>query len=194
MLPRTLIDAIAANDLERFSTLLAESPELALATAPKSSQCFLPAIGHQLYTGDTLLHLAAAAYRKKMAALLIEAGASPNAKNRRGSDPLHSAAAGCPTSPRWNPRAQTETIEYLIQAGANPNAQNMDGATPLHRAVRTRCAEAVRTLLDHGADPAIRNKNGSTPAETAQHTTGRGGTGTPEAKAQQQKIQQLLSA
>ena len=80
----------------------------------------------------------------------------------------------------------------LIEAGADPNAQNMDGATPLHRAVRTRCAGAVRALLDHGADPAIRNKNGSTAMQLALHTTGRGGSGSPEAKAQQQEILLLL--
>jgi hypothetical protein len=68
----------------------------------------------------------------------------------------------------------------------------MDGATPLHRAVRTRCAEAVRALLDHGANPAIRNKNGSTALNLALHTTGRGGSGSPEAKAQQQAILLLL--
>ena len=32
------------------------------------------------------------------------------------------------------------------------HAQDKNGATPLHRAVRTRCAEAVKCLLDAGAD------------------------------------------
>jgi hypothetical protein len=68
----------------------------------------------------------------------------------------------------------------------------MDGATPLHRAVRTRCASAVRALLDHGADPTIRNKNGSTAMQLALRTTGRGGSGSPEAKIQQQEILLLL--
>jgi hypothetical protein len=60
--------------------------------------------------------------------------------------------------------------------------------------VRTRCAAAVRVLLQRGADPAIKNKNGSTPMTLAVHNTGRGGTGQPEAKAQQQEILHLLQA
>ena len=187
MLPHALIDAIVNNDHARFSALLAESPELAVATVTESA--FIEKIRRQIYSGDTALHIAAAAYRAKMAKQLIDAGADPGAKNRRRSEPLHLATEGSPLS---NPKAQVETIACLIEAGANPNAQNMDGATPLHRAVRSRCAEAVKTLLDHGADPTIRNKNGSTPAETAQHTTGRRGTGRPEAKAQQEKILLLL--
>jgi ankyrin repeat protein len=138
------------------------------------------------------LHFAAASYRLNMADKLIKAGANVRAKNRRGSEPLHAAAFGSPGSPRWDPAAQAAIIVCLIEAGADPNAQNMDGATPLHRAVRTRCAGAVRALLDHGANPAIRNKGGSTALKLALFTTGRSGSGSPEAKTQQQEILQLL--
>jgi hypothetical protein len=195
-----LVDAIVANDDALFSRLLAESSALAAAKfsqgatrqgAAQSPQ-FIEEIGHYIYAGDTGLHFAAASYRPKMADKLIWAGASVRAKNRRGGEPLHAAAFGIPGSPRWDPAAQAATIVCLIEAGANPNAQNMDGATPLHRAVRTRCAGAVRTLLDHGADPAIRNKNGSTAMQLAVHTTGRGGSGSPEAKDQQREILLLL--
>jgi len=65
--------------------------------------------------------------------------------------------------------------------------------TPLHRAVRNRCAAAVKVLLDRGADPSRRNRNGSTPAQLAKLTTGRSGTGTPEAKAQQAEIVRMLA-
>ena len=195
---RRLVDAIVADDSKLFSALLETSPELAKtsfsegATRQDSSSNFLEAIGHNIYAGDTALHFAAAAYRPEMVDTLIEAGANVRAKNRRGVEPLHSAAVGNPTSPRWNPAAQTATIARLIAAGADPNARNMDGATPLHRAVRTRCADAVRTLLAHGADPAIRNKNGSTALQLASGTTGRGGSGSAEAKAQQKEILLLL--
>jgi ankyrin repeat protein len=83
-------------------------------------------------------------------------------------------------------------IVLLIQAGANPNAPDKLGMTPLHKAVRSRCAHAVRALLDHGADPARKNKSGSTPMVLANHTTGRGGTGSVEAKAQQREIVLML--
>jgi hypothetical protein len=197
---RSLVDAIVDNDDALFSRLIANSSALATASfsqgatrqGPSPNPCFLKEIGHYIYSGDTALHFAAAAYRPKMAAKLIQAGANVGAKNRRGGEPLHAAAFGIPGSPRWDPAAQMATITFLIEAGADPNAQNMDGATPLHRAVRTRCAGAVRALLDHGADPAIRNKNGSMAVQLALHTTGRGGSGTPKARAQQQEILLLL--
>ena len=197
---RRLVDAIVANDAVSFSELIDGSPALAIASftegatrqAARPSLCFIREIGHNIYAGDTALHFAAAAYRQEMATQLVKAGAKIHARNRRGGEPLHAAAFGNPDSPGWDPAAQTLTIEFLIGAGADPNAQNMDGATPLHRAVRTRCAAAVRALLDHGADPTIRNKNGSTAMNLALHTTGRSGAGSPAAKAQQQEILQLL--
>jgi hypothetical protein len=197
---RTLVDAIVANDGALFSKLMDGSSALAAASffqgatrqGPSPSPYFLNEIGHYIYSGDTALHFAAASYRQKMADKLIKAGANLRARNRRGAEPLHAAAFGIPGSPRWDPAAQAATIMCLIEAGADPNARNLDGATPLHRAVRTRCAGAVRALLDHGADPAVRNKNGSTAMQLALHTTGRGGSGSPEAKAQQQEILLLL--
>lgn len=195
---RKLVDAIVANDGVLFTALLdgyitlatASFTEGATRQAPGPS--FIKEIGHYIYSGDTALHFAAASYRHRMAETLIKAGANVRARNRRGSEPLHAAAFGSPGSPRWDPAAQAATIVSLIEAGADPNAPNKDGATPLHRAVRTRCAGAVRVLLDHGADPAIPNKNGSTALKLALFTTGRPGSGSLEAKAQQQEILLLL--
>lgn len=192
------MDAIVANDGALFSDLMDASPALAAArfsqgaTRQGPRPYFIEEIGHYIFSGDTALHFAAASYRQKMVGRLIQAGANLRAKNRRGAEPLHAAAFGGPGSPSWDPAAQAATIVRLIEAGADPNAQNMDGATPLHRAVRTRCAGAVRALLEHGADAAIRNKNGSTAMQLALHTTGRSGSGSPEAKAQQQEILLLL--
>jgi len=197
---RALVDAIIANDRGLFLKLMDDYPALATAaflegatrqgSSPGSH--FLTEIGHYINSGDTALHFAAASYRQEMVGRLIEAGADVRARNRRGCEPLHSAAVGNPNSPRWNPAAQSATIARLIEAGADPDAMNMDGTTPLHRAVRTRCAGAVQALLEHGADPAIRTKNGSTAVKLALSTTGRGGSGSAEAKAQQQEILLLL--
>ena len=199
---RRLVDAIVANDETQFAVMLAGAPELAVAKftqgatrqAANPAAHFLKDIGHQIYAGDTALHFAAGAYRTKMAEQLIRAGASVRARNRRGGEPLHAACFGNPNSPTWNPAAQVATIELLIEAGADPNAGNLEGATPLHRAVRTRCADAVRALLAHGADPTLHNKSGSTALELAQHTTGRPGSGSPEAKSQQKEILLLLGS
>ena len=62
------------------------------------------------------------------------------------------------------------------------------GVAPLHRAVRTRCAAAVKALLDSGADARAVNRKGSTPMLLATQSTGRGGTGSVAAKAQQAEI------
>jgi hypothetical protein len=197
---RLLVDAIVADDSKLFLRMMDASPALALAgfrhgaSRQASGAWFLRPIGHYINSGDTALHFAAASYRPAMVKQLIRAGALVGAKNRRGTEPLHLAAVGGPDSPSWNPQAQSATIVCLIEAGADANAKNKDGTTPLHRAIRTRCAEAVRTLLEHGADPTIRTKNGSTASQLAVHTTGRGGSGSPEAKAQQQQIQRLLES
>ena len=197
---RRLVNAIVANNKALFSRLTGDCPALVTATFQQGAtrqgsspgSHFLIQIGHYINSGDTALHFAAASYRPEMARELIKAGAPVRARNRRGTEPLHLAAVGGPNSPNWNPSAQSATIVCLIEAGADPNAKNVDGTTPLHRAVRTRCADAVRTLLDHGADRAIRTKNGSTAFQLALYTTGRGGSGSPEAKVQQREILLLL--
>jgi ankyrin repeat protein len=77
-------------------------------------------------------------------------------------------------------------------AGADPNAVDKSGVAPLHRAVRNRCAAAVKALIDGGADPRAPNRNGSTPMLLATQNTGRGGSGSTEAKLQQESILRLL--
>jgi len=64
----------------------------------------------------------------------------------------------------------------------------------LHRAVRNRSAAAVKALLEGGADPHSPNARGSTPMLLATQNTGRGGSGSAEAKAQQQEILRILRA
>jgi hypothetical protein len=196
---RELVGMILVGDAAPVSRLLAASPGLARATFQEGASrqtgnaLFLDEIRRYIYAGDTALHIASAGYRTEIVRKLLAAGADVHARNRRGQQALHAAAVGSPGSQMWNPPAQSATVVCLIEAGADPNAIDMDGVSPLHRAVRTRAAEAVRTLLAHGADPALKNKSGSTPMILAIHNTGRPGSGSPEAKAQQQEIALLLA-
>jgi ankyrin repeat protein len=181
-----LIEAIIGDDAERVSRLLYDQPALTGLTI--SEEVFVASIVHQLYAGDTALHVAAAGFREKIVVQLLAAGADFTARNRRGAQPLHYA---CDTN-HHAPDAQAATITVLLEAGADPNARDKSGTAPLHRAVRTRGSAAVGALLEGGAGPNLRNGNGSTPMRLAQQTTGRGGTGTTEAKAEQATIIQLL--
>jgi ankyrin repeat protein len=188
------VRVVVDGDIDQVAGCLAGSPALAVtasgvgATRQESSTFFFADIAHYLYAGDTPLHLAAAAFRRQLAALLVAHGADCRARNRRGAEPLHYAA----DANRWDPSAQAETIEYLISVGADPNSQDRSGVSPLHRAVRTRSLAAVRALVDGGADLRKPNKAGSTPLHLAVQTTGRSGSGSAHAREQQAGIVRFL--
>jgi hypothetical protein len=190
--------AIARGDPD-VARSLRRSPDLACAaipagaTRPSAAAFYLDDVEHYVYAGDTLLHVAGAAYASRVARMLIDAGADVGARNRRGAQPLHYAADGGPGLRTWNPSAQAGIVTLLLEAGADPNAVDKSGVAPLHRAVRTRCTGAVRALLAGGADPRLPNKSGSTPSDLAATTTGRGGSGSDEAKEEQRAIVRLLS-
>src|SRR5438045_6312833 len=191
--------AIVAGDAAAVARSLAGSPALASsslqpqgATKQSARDHFFDEIAHYLYAGDTALHAAAAAHRKSIVLQLVSMGADVGARNRRGAQPLHYAADGIPGSAHWDPTAQRDTVVALLEAGADPNAVDKGGVTSLHRAVRNRCASAVRALIEGGADVRRPNGSGSTPVQLAHRTTGRGGSGSPIAKAELKVIVQLL--
>ena len=189
-----LIRAVVRGEKDVVSRLLAAHPELATApaaagaTRAQAPEFFFEEIRHYLVSGDTALHMAAAAFQRAIAERLIRSGASCRARNRRGAEPLHYAA----DANRWKPAAQRDTIAYLLLAGADPNALDRSGVAPLHRAVRTRSSEAVRALLAGGADVHLKNKNGSTPLHLAVQDTGRSGSGSARARSEQAKIIAIL--
>ena len=149
-------------------------------------------IPHQLYVGDTPLHLAAAALRPLVVKALIEAGAAANAENRRRAIALHYACDARPMTARtWEPTKQRSVIELLVAAGSDIEHKDKGGATPLHRAVRARSPEAVRCLLERGARvDATHGKLRTTALHIVTHSTG--ASGTKGTGAEQQEIVELL--
>jgi Ankyrin repeats (many copies) len=190
----SFIRAVVRGKTDQVSRMLAKDPRLATAqcaagaTRQTAGEFFFEEIAHYMYRGDTALHMAAAAFQRPAAELLVSKGANCRARNRRGAEPLHYAA----DANRWEPAAQKETIKYLLAAGADPNALDKSGVSPLHRAVRTRASEAVRALLAGGADVRSRNRSGSTPLHLAVQDTGRGGAGAARARSEQEKIIVIL--
>jgi hypothetical protein len=188
----TLLVAIANLEHQATVDLLDSMPSLVIGRLARGDEFFLAERFAQVYEGDTPLHAAAFSYDAEMARDLITRGADVRARNRRGAEPLHAATIGNPDSPTWDPARQHDVIVVLIEAGADPNATAIGGVTPLHRAVRNRCSAAVETLLLAGADPDLRNIRGSTASDLAHWTTGRAGTGSAAAKAEQRIIVDVL--
>lgn len=189
---QSLFAAILDDDSAKVKVLLNNDPGLAKRGVAEKDRRE-SGIAHWIYSGDTVLHVAAAGYRVEIARMLLAAGADVNsARNRRCSQPLHYAADGYLDNPFWNATRQVAMICLLLKAAASIDAQDKNGATPLHRAVRTRCAAAVKCFLDAGADPTIRNKPGSTPFHLAVQNTGRGGSGSEKARTAQREILQAF--
>lgn len=194
----SLIRAISDSDSAKALRLIRDNPSLVLekekvgATRTGPTDFFFKKISHYLYAGDTALHLASAAYQNVVVKELLAQSADPRARNRRGAEPIHYAVDGGPGAPHWSDKEQQKTILLLIRSGADPNSADKGGTSPLHRAVRNRCFRAVKVLIANGAKADMKNGSGSTPRTLARLTTGRGGTGSPEAKRLQTKIIELL--
>ena len=158
------------------------------ATRQESSSFFFADIAHCFYAGDTALHMAAAAFRRPVAELLVAHGANCRATNRRGAQPLHYAA----DANRWDPEAQAEMITYLLSI-----VQTRRCGQIRRGAIAQSCANAVAgggssAFGWRGRTRRQTNKSGSTPLHLAVHTTGRGGSGSPHAREQQAGIIKLL--
>lgn len=88
-------------------------------------------------------------------ALLVEAGADPNARSYRGVTALMVAAS-------W---AKVEIVEYLLEKGVDARARDVDGWTPLMFAVVTTSEPLCRLLRDAGGEAASADESAARVAE-----------------------------
>ena len=138
---KAMITAARNQDLRRLRKLIAANPAL---------------VKGQDAGGSTLLHHAAAFGTKEMLEVLLKAGADVNARNGRGSTPLH-----------WAVSDEGKT-RLLLEKGAAINSQTDSGRTPLYLAASQSDHDNVlRLLLDKGADPNLATLNGRTPLMAA---------------------------
>src|SRR5262245_7677579 len=111
------------------------------------------------YRGRTLLHWAVQEGRDAVAALLLAAGADPNAADtgRDRARPLHTAAGA----------GHVRVLRRLLSAGANPSFQTRGMGTPLHIAAAYGHLHCVRALLKAGANLRSRDVDGVRPIQLA---------------------------
>ncbi|KAG6496288.1 poly [ADP-ribose] polymerase tankyrase-like [Zingiber officinale] len=118
--------------------------------------------------GDTVLHLACLYGYFSCVQLLLERGASLEAKDEEGAIPLHDACAS----------GFLEIVQYMLSFASGPdvitrmlNVTDTEGDTPLHHAARGEHLGVVRLLLAAGASPMKININGKIPADLADQDT-----------------------
>lgn len=136
--------------------------------------------------GISAMGLAVANAHYELAAMLLDAGADPNAAGQ-GWAALHTVtwirqpgyASNDPAPTGSGNMNSIDFVKKLVAKGANLNAKmtirtnvglsslNTSGATPFMLAARTGDAELMRLLAKLGADPLIPNVDGTTPLMVA---------------------------
>jgi hypothetical protein len=101
-------------------------------------------------SGDTGLHIAVARADLLWTRFLLQRGADPNIRNKKGSTPLQMAVA----------LGFTDGVAALIKGGASIDIADQTGETPLITAVHARNVALVRLLLEKGADPDRNDNSG----------------------------------
>jgi ankyrin repeat protein len=126
---RLAFEAIEAKDDAKLAALLKRHPSLANDSGTN---------------GNQLLHFAVNHDNPKLASVLLEAGADPDAANDKGSTPLTQSAY----------RGKADTIERLLAEGASVDVEAYgDGGTPLAFALFWGHREAAEKLAEVAVVP-----------------------------------------
>jgi uncharacterized protein len=92
-----------------------------------------------------------------LATVLLDRGASVDARDRLGVRPLSRAARS----------GHLEMVDLLLQRGAPINARDLSGATALYVAAERGQAAVVQRLIDKGADADLKGRSGTSPLAAA---------------------------
>jgi len=92
-----------------------------------------------------------------LAKKLLDAGASLEARDGRGFNPLARAAKS----------GQKEIVALFLDRGAQIDARSLEGGTALYEAAETGRLPIVRELVDRGANISLAGRSGITPLAAA---------------------------